>query len=802
MLGPWRVLECAPDTHRRPPSTVAGDLVTVMDVPTTMAVLGMRDTDSHDYWCLADVEFDEPTCIEFTGLTFPATVFLDGLEVSRCESMFLPVAVDVPGGRHEIAVHFGSLTQWLATRRPRGRWRSGLVSEPGLRWARTTLIGRAPVYGDLPAPVGFWRPIATRRPGSAASVEIAADAASGTVRITATELDDAVPVAVTLSGPGGATITQSTVEPVGGVVSAHFTVEDPRRWWPRHYGEQALYQLSLQIGDRSPLIRRFGFRTVTRSDDPDGFGVEVNGVPIFCRGAVWVPPDPVGLTATEDVLRDRLGTLAEAGVNMLRITGGLVHEQPEFWSLCADLGLLVWQDAMQSTFDPPDETGGLVVREMRHLLASISGNPSLAVVSGGSEMLQRPEMLGLAGVSIPVIDTALPRIVAEHSDAVYVRSSPAPPDGRRADLAIRPDTGIAHWFGVGGYLRPLADVARAQVRFAAECLAFSIPPAPPAVEHHFGSSAAAGHHPRWKAGVPRDRGASWDFEDVRDFYVREIFGEEPLAVRRTDPDRYLQLGRLAVGEAMRTCFAYWRQPQSLCRGALVLAAGDLTPGAGWGLLDVEGQPKAPLDMLRRVWAPAAVVVSDDGLAGVRVDIHNDTSTARVADLRLIAVNSVGHRIVDIDRELVVPARGTLTLRDADVTGKFCDLSHAYQFGAPVADAIEARVRFHDDGSEVRDAWVIAPRTGQVHTALAAVAAPGPEGAWELEVSAQVALRYVWIDAPGWQPCDNGFHLLPGHSYTVRLVPTNDQTEPSGWISSIDAITANAITLTSTAQDRI
>jgi beta-mannosidase len=57
------------------------------------------------------------------------------------------------------------------------------------------------------------------------------------------------------------------------------------------------------------------------------------------------------------------------------------------------------------------------------------------------------------------------------------------------------------------------------------------------------------------------------------------------------------------------CFVFWRQTNSRCSGALVLVGKDLRPGAGWGLMDVDGGSKVALEALRRVWAPVAVVLS-------------------------------------------------------------------------------------------------------------------------------------------------------------------------------------------------
>lgn len=784
MLDRWRVVRTRAGEFGKPQELAelwSGGLELGAVAP--VATLAPVD-DDHDWWHRATLRADEPVIVEFAGLSFPATVFVDGHPAAQCVSMFLPVRFPLGPGEHEIAVCFQALNGWLATRRPRGRWRSSLVGPPGLRWARTTLLGRAPVYGDVPVPIGFWRPVTVTAQRAALDVAVTTDPGSGIVEVTGSA--PGAELAYTIDGPDGLVAAAGRAAVADDAFSIRAAVGEPHLWWPRGYGAQPLYRLRLSLDGQQIAQRTFGFRTLSALETDGGFGLCVNGVDVFCRGATWFPPDPVALTVEDATLRGQVSALADAGANMIRIVGGLVPEQPAFFEICAELGVLVWQDAMLATFDPPAELTGLIVEEVTTILRAVSGNPALAVVSGGSETLQRPEMLGLdsAARAIDLIDEALPAAIADTAVA-YVRSSPAPPPGGD-DLAIRPDTGVAHWFGVGGYLRPLSDVRTAGIRFAAECLAFANPPSAEAVERHFGSAAVAGHDPRWKAGVPRDRGASWDFEDVRDFYVREVFDEDPAEVRRIDPERYLELGRLAVTEAMLQCFGFWRRAQSGCRGALVLAGRDARPGAGWGLLDVDGAPKAALQALHRVWAAQSVVLADEGLSGIRVDVHNDTPTVACGELILAATDATGQLVAEAHRDIDVPAHSSRTFVDSQLSGVFRDLSHAFRFGPPTADAVEALVRLGEPARVLRDALVVHPRGGQIHTGLRAVA-EHIDGSWELEISAGVALRYVSIDAPGWRPSDNYFHLPAGRPYRVRLAAGTDAgTQPGGGVGSPDS----------------
>ena len=262
-------------------------------------------------------------------------------------------------------------------------------------------------------------------------------------------------------------------------------------------------------------MSRSGFAP-SQVDDP--LSLKINGTPVFCRGVVWTPPDIVTLSAPPSVVRQRLKLLRDAGFNLIRVAGTTVYEDETFHSLCDELGLLVWQDMMFANMDYPYEDPDFrdtVRAEAESELSRLGRHPSLAVICGNSEIEQQVGMLGLSAQigRGPWFAQDLPQIAARLCPGVpYLPSAPC-----GGDLPFRTRNGIANYFGVGAYLRPIEDVRRAEVQFASECLAFANLPEP--------EVADTGNR---KGGVPRDSGASWDFEDVRDHYLKLLYSLDPV----------------------------------------------------------------------------------------------------------------------------------------------------------------------------------------------------------------------------------------------------------------------------------
>jgi beta-mannosidase len=287
--------------------------------------------------------------------------------------------------------------------------------------------------------------------------------------------------------------------------------------------------------------------------------------------------------------------------------------------------------------------------------------------------------------------------------------------------------------------------------------------------------------------VPRDTGSSWDFDDVRDHYLRERFGVDPAELRRTDAERYLELSRQVSGEVMAAVMNEWRRPQSPCGGALVLWLRDLVAGAGWGLLDHRGVPKVAFHHLRRALAPVAVWTVDEQLGGIAVHVANDRPEPLHARLGVTLYADGEHPVAAADEVLTVAGGGHAERDVEGMLGRFADASLAYRFGPPGHDLVVVRLeRAGEAGGERlgqavwRPAGPPPPRESVVRLGLEAFAEPAPEpgGAVRLTLSAHRFVYGLRVRAPGLRPDDDAFDLAPGEQRTLDLVPVPGATEPS------------------------
>jgi beta-mannosidase len=801
---PWSTgLSC------RVPCTVAG----VLDAHGALDPARPPPLDAQDHWFrtqLPPLRAARRHVLALDGLATLAEVWLDGELLARSDAMFVPLRVALPegtAGGAELALCFRALAPLLGQRRPRPRWKSRLVTHQTLRFVRTSLLGRTPgLSPDLPV-VGPYRAVRVvaeeELVPTEAELRVGMDGDAGLVDVAVTiACSQGTPRSAELVLSGEGTVYRA---PLGLTrhrdelrVGGRCTVPDAPRWWPHTHGAQPLFDAAVVLeGGVTITLGRVGFRCVRveRGADGRGFGLVLNGLPLFCRGAVLVAE--ALLHAPPAAQLSTLQQARAAGMNMLRIPGTATYPDDAFFDACDELGILVFQDFMFANLDYPVDDPALaasIEAEVRAQLARFAHRPCLALLCGGSEIAQQAAMLGLSSDERrdPLTSELLPRLVEEL--APHVPYVPGSPSG--GALPFQVDEGLSHYYGVGAYQRPLDDARRAEVRFTSECLAFAHLPHPRTIRRFMGELEAPFHHPRWKERVPRDRGASWDFEDVRDHYVELLFRTEARALRSRDPERYAAVCDAAVGQCIHATLSEFRRAGSSCRGALLYWLRDLWPGAGFGLIDALGRPKSAYFYAARAMAPFALALTDEGLNGLYAHALHDSPRALPTTFSVTLYRDGEQPLGTHTRDLLLPGVLPTRISVEAVLGRFHDTAYAYRFGPPGYDVCVASLV--DPTGRVATAFHLPnglARPRECDLGLRGELVRTADGLYA-HLRTRHFAQHVTIDVPGYLPLDDVFHMAPGGERIVPLIADPASPAPRGklrgTLTALNALDANSL----------
>ncbi len=584
------------------------------------------------------------------GLDTAATVHLNGHLIAQTENMFVGHRWDVKrhlrGGRNALVIHFGSALRYIRTHRPEHATRE--FNDP---------VGRCQVirkqqsqfgwdWGPRFVTAGIWRDIRLEAwsGNRLESVRVTqAHGADGRVTLT---------LAPELARPEPGTTCRwqlafdrvSVAEGTGGTI----VVEHPQLWWPNGHGAQPLYRLQVEVlhADGSTLgqwTRQIGLRAIALDRHPDEWGESfqfvVNGRPIFAKGANWIPAHSfVAALTRHDYARD-LQSAAAAHMNMLRVWGGGIYESEDFYDLCDQLGLLVWQDFMFAcTIYPGDDAflasvrteAAQQVRRLRHraCLALWCGNNEIAQLN--ADLLEQPK---LRADYDALFHAALPETVARWDAATpYWPSSQFRGDGdnRHAAGEKRGDT---HFWDVWHARHPVKDYEKWNFRFVSEfgMQSYSSPETNatfcrPDEGNVFGPEME--NHQKNRAGS----------QIILDYVSRRYRFPK-------SQDDLIYLSQLNQAYCMQTGVEHYRRLMPRCMGALFWQLNDCWPVASWSAIEFTGRWRALLHIARRFFAPALVTAHVPG----------DESTI-IGNYRRSSVREVQlYTVYDAPQ----PARGTL-----------------------------------------------------------------------------------------------------------------------------------------------
>ena len=378
-------------------------------------------------------------------------------------------------------------------------------------------------------------------------------------------------------------------------------IGDLARWWPHTHARAPVGGHARPAGFAPLGLGQVGFREVVleRGIDGRGFALRVNGVPVFARGACFLTSDFVSLG--EEGLAALLAEARGAGMNMLRVPGIAAYPPPAFHQLCDALGLMVFQDFMFANLDYPAGDPAFDARvesEARELLARMDparappfcGRQRGGPAGGDAGLRRRRWQSTLFDAQLPALAEALAPA------ALYVAHTPS-----GGALPFHSDEGLAHYYGVGAYLRPLDDLRRSRVRFASECLACE--PARRETTERFMRDLEMPFHIRAGRSVCHATGVSAGTS--RTFATTT--SRPCSAWSRGSCGRATRSATSRSGAPRAASASSPRSPSGAVTRAAVAArcclAQGVWPGAGFGVVDADGLPSLLTTTLPGVHVP-------------------------------------------------------------------------------------------------------------------------------------------------------------------------------------------------------
>jgi len=649
--------------------------------------LQLQWIDQQDWEWATRFVADAPSCqvvrqeLIFDGLDTVATIYLNGREIGRSANMFRQIVCDVRGilkvGPNELRVLLRSPTAFAQEEFERGgrrvplgefRWQTGECRSTGRAWIRKVQCHFGWDWGVFLATSGIWQPVRLECGGGArltcVQIEqehIGPPGAPSEVRLHVTARFDS-PVArrgsLRLHCDGQTVETHGRLTAGENSATASLVIAHPRLWWPSGSGEAHLYQLEVEWEDESGEIqrrtRRIGLRTVelVRKPDraPDGspaesFFFQINGRPIYAKGANWIPPDQFVERCTPPVYRHLLGSMVEANMNIVRVWGGGWYEQDIFYELCDELGLMVWQDFMMACALYPYTDTFLeeLTAEARYQVRRLHTHPSIVLWCGDNENATavwewwRKTNDFQKNVEIyKAVMTALRGIVlAEDSTRPFWLSSPS--NDEFGEHPGDPNRGDVHYWDVWHKHQPFGNYLTVRPRFASEFGFQSFPesrtirPVVPPGELN-PSSRVMEHHQRSLDG---------------NMLITNTMAREMRIPK--DFDSFCWVSQINQAMAVRTAVEHWRRLRPWCMGTIFWQLNDLWPVASWSSIDYHGRWKVLQHFAARFYAPllASLIASDNRMEiWATSDHHNSLELQGELELftwngQRIAQRSVG-----------------------------------------------------------------------------------------------------------------------------------------------------------------
>lgn len=650
-----------------------------------------------EYRCVFDVPDElfvkKHLLLRCEGIDTLADITLNGAAVASVDNMHrtweLDVRDSVKKDGNVLSIIFRSALNYVTEEQKKFFCDGSRESISGMPHVRKAHYMFGWDWGPYLIDAGIWRSIALVGYDDVrmTDIEIRQKHSDGTVELAVTpELcgaADGVAFDAMLTAPDGSKYRFE---------NGRLTVSEPELWWPNGYGAQPLYTVEARISRDGALIdtvtKKIGLRTISLSTCDDEYGQEfafaVNGVKIFAMGANYIPQDNIISRVSREGTARLLGDCVAANFNMLRVWGGGYYPDDDFYDLCDEYGILVWQDMMFAcgAYNLTEHFEENIENEIRDNLCRIRHHACLALICGNNEIEDVISHNGYRTTRKQIVDyhmifeRIIPSLARKYApDTAYRPSSPS--SGGYFDDANAFNRGDVHYWYVWHGGVPFSEYRKYHFRFCSE-FGFQSFPSMKTIESFT---------------LPEDRNL---FSYVMEKHQRNNGANsrilqymEQLYELPADMPSFVYYSQLLQAEAIRYGVEHWRRNRGRCMGATYWQLNDCWPVASWSSIDYYGRWKLLHYAAKRFFAPILLSCEEEGLLtqntnvnvkkdikkSIRLNVSNETARDIEAEV-VWSIRTAGSEILREERRMLkVGALSAQWLDRVDLEGMDINEEH-------------------------------------------------------------------------------------------------------------------------------
>lgn len=573
----------------------------------------------------------------FEGIDTHADVFLNGSRILQSENMFVghkvPVKYSLREGENRLYIRFYS----PITRMDPARITAGFEypADNDHSDQRLSVYNRKAPYqfgwdwGIRIVQMGLWKPVTLTLYNNARiedlyvkQTEISEDIA---------KIDNQIEIISVAKQPTESKVILSyglkgteplehsfdvTLQPGKNNINIPLEIKNPHLWMPIHWGKQNLYDFTVKVLTGENLVaektQRVGLRSVRLVQDKDEHGrsfyFEVNGKPIFAKGANYIPGEILRSQQDDAYYKRLFDNMEDANFNFVRIWGGGTYENNTFYEQADERGILVWQDFIFGcTIYPTDDSFLANVKEEAEWnIRRLRNHASLAFWCGNNEVEEGLKFWGWKDRANDqerkiwfegydkLFRGLLPEMVEEFDGTRnYIHGSPYDSNWGNVNKFNGSDV---HDWGLWHGRMPFEAMADRLPRFSSE----------------FGFQS----FPEMK--TIRTFATEDDFDinsDVMEIHQKSPIGntiiKQYMDMYYHEPknfEDFVYVGLIMQGNGMEEAVEANRRGRPYCMGALYWQINDDWPVVSWSSIDYFNNWKSQHYKMRNVFAPLALGV--------------------------------------------------------------------------------------------------------------------------------------------------------------------------------------------------